>query len=604
MKIFGIQTLKSWQKKNNGRLSIIRKIYSIFEDLQAIDGLYIETKTITENMKTDIEIARSVKMRRITDIAESIGIPEDKIDQYGRYMAKVSRSLIDEEKIAKSKLILVTAITATKAGIGKTTVSVGLALGLNKIGKNAIVALREPSLGPCFGMKGGAAGGGYAQVIPMEKINLHFTGDFHAVTSAHNMISALMDNYIYQHQAEGFALKEVIWKRVLDVNDRSLRNIVTGLGPRTNGLTAESGFDITPASELMAILCLSTDLEDMRRRIDNILLGYTFDDKPFMVKDLGVTGAILVLLKTAFKPNLVQTTEGTPAFIHGGPFANIAHGCNSIVATKTAMSFGEYVITEAGFGADLGAEKFFNIKCRKSGLKPELTVLVATLNGLKMHGGTPLEDIQKPDAEGVKRGFANLDRHIQNLKDFGQSVVVSFNKYASDTDEEINLVKEHCAELGVPFALNNAWAEGGEGARELAQLVVDTIENNPSGPVKFTYSDDQCITAKIETIAKSLYRASSVTYSAVARRKIAAAEKMGFGHFPVCIAKTQYSFSQDPKLYGAPEGFRFDIKDIVINTGSEMIVAIAGDIIRMPGLPKVPQANKIDIINGVIEGLS
>ena len=555
-------------------------------------------------MKTDIEIARSVKMRRITEIAESIGIPEEKIDLYGRYMAKVSRSLIDEEKIAKSKLILVTAITATKAGIGKTTVSVGLALGLNKIGKNAIVALREPSLGPCFGMKGGAAGGGYAQVLPMEKINLHFTGDFHAVTSAHNMISALMDNYIYQHQAEGFALKEVIWKRVLDVNDRSLRNIVTGLGPRTNGLTAESGFDITPASELMAILCLSTDLEDMRRRIDNILLGYTFDDQPFMVKDLGVTGAILVLLKTAFKPNLVQTTEGTPAFIHGGPFANIAHGCNSIVATKTAMSFGDYVITESGFGADLGAEKFFNIKCRKSGLKPELTVLVATLNGLKMHGGTPLEDIHKPDAEGVKRGFANLDRHIRNLQDFGQSVVVSFNKYASDTEEEINLVKEHCAEMGVPFALNNAWAEGGEGAKELAQLVVDTIENNPSGPVKFTYSDDQKITEKIETIAKNLYRASSVTYSAVARKKIAAAEKMGFGHFPVCIAKTQYSFSQDPKLYGAPEGFRFDIKDIVINTGSEMIVAKAGDIIRMPGLPKVPQAVKIDIVDGVIEGLS
>ena len=543
-------------------------------------------------------------MRKITEIADNLGIPEEKIDQYGRYMAKVSRSLIDEEKIAKSKLILVTAITATKAGIGKTTVSVGLALGLNKIGKNAIVALREPSLGPCFGMKGGAAGGGYAQVLPMEKINLHFTGDFHAVTSAHNMISALMDNYIYQHQAEGFALKEVIWKRVLDVNDRSLRNIVTGLGPRTNGLTAESGFDITPASELMAILCLSKDLSDMRRRIDNILLGYTFDDKPFMVKDLGITGSILVLLKTAFKPNLVQTTEGTPAFIHGGPFANIAHGCNSIVATKTAMSFGDYVITEAGFGADLGAEKFFNIKCRKSGLKPDLTVLVATLNGLKMHGGTALEDIQKPDAEGVKRGFANLDRHIKNLQDFGQSVVVSFNKYASDTEEEINLVREHCAQMGVPFALNNAWAEGGEGAKELAQLVVDTIENNPSGPINFTYSDDQKITEKIETIAKNLYRASSVTYSAVARRKITAAEKMGFGHFPVCIAKTQYSFSQDPKLYGAPEGFRFDIKDIVINPGSEMIVAIAGDIIRMPGLPKVPQAVKIDIIDGVIEGLS
>ena len=555
-------------------------------------------------MKTDIEIARSVKMRRITEVAASIGIPEEKVSQYGHYMAKVPKSLINEEKVAQSKLVLVTAITATKAGIGKTTVSVGLALGLNKIGKNAIVALREPSLGPCFGMKGGAAGGGYAQVLPMEKINLHFTGDFHAVTSAHNMISALMDNYIYQHQADGFALKEVIWKRVLDVNDRSLRNIVTGLGPRTNGLTAESGFDITPASELMAILCLSTDIEDMRRRIDNILLGYTFDDKPFLVKDLGVTGSILVLLKTAFKANLVQTTEGTPAFIHGGPFANIAHGCNSIIATKTAMSLGDYVITEAGFGADLGAEKFFNIKCRKSGLKPELTVLVATLNGLKMHGGTALEDIQKPDAEGVKKGFANLDRHIQNLKSFGQSVVVSFNKYASDTEEEINLVKEHCAEMGVPFALNNAWAEGGEGAVELAKLVVETIENNPSGPLQYTYSDEQNIKDKIETIATKLYKAASVSYSAVAKRKIAAAEKMGFGHFPVCIAKTQYSFTQDAKIYGAPEGFNFDIKDIVINSGSEMIVAIAGDIIRMPGLPKVPQATKIDIIDGVIEGLS
>ena len=555
-------------------------------------------------MKTDIDIARSVKMRRITEVAASIGIPEEKVSQYGHYMAKVPKSLINEEKVAQSKLVLVTAITATKAGIGKTTVSVGLALGLNKIGKNAIVALREPSLGPCFGMKGGAAGGGYAQVLPMEKINLHFTGDFHAVTSAHNMISALMDNYIYQHQADGFALKEVIWKRVLDVNDRSLRNIVTGLGPRTNGLTAESGFDITPASELMAILCLSTDIEDMRRRIDNILLGYTFDDKPFLVKDLGVTGSILVLLKTAFKANLVQTTEGTPAFIHGGPFANIAHGCNSIIATKTAMSLGDYVITEAGFGADLGAEKFFNIKCRKSGLKPELTVLVATLNGLKMHGGTALEDIQKPDAEGVKKGFANLDRHIQNLKSFGQSVVVSFNKYASDTEEEINLVKEHCAEMGVPFALNNAWAEGGEGAVELAKLVVETIENNPSGPLQYTYSDEQNIKDKIETIATKLYKAASVSYSAVAKRKIAAAEKMGFGHFPVCIAKTQYSFTQDAKIYGAPEGFNFDIKDIVINSGSEMIVAIAGDIIRMPGLPKVPQATKIDIIDGVIEGLS
>ena len=555
-------------------------------------------------MKSDIEIARSVKMRRITEIAESIGIPQEEIAQYGHYMAKVPLSLIDEEKIAKSKLILVTAITATKAGIGKTTVSVGLTLGLNKIGKKAVVALREPSLGPCFGMKGGAAGGGYAQVVPMEKINLHFTGDFHAVTSAHNMISALLDNYIYQHQEEGFALKEVLWKRVLDVNDRSLRSIVTGLGPRTNGLTQESGFDITPASEIMAILCLSTSIDDMRRRIDNILLGYRFDGTPFQVKDLGVTGAILTLMLDAVQPNLVQTTEGSPAFIHGGPFANIAHGCNSILATKTAMSFGDYVITEAGFGADLGAEKFFNIKCRKSGLKPELTVLVATLNGLKMHGGTALADIQKPDAEGVRKGFANLDKHINNLKSFGQTVIVCFNKYASDTEEEINMVKEHCAEMGVPFALNNAWAEGGAGAVDLANLVVETIESNPSGPLQFTYSDDQSICSKIESVAKKIYGAGNVTFSSKARQKIAMAENIGLSTLPVCIAKTQYSFSQDPKAYGAPEGFEFDIKDIVINTGSEMIVAIAGDIIRMPGLPKVPQAMKIDIVNGEIEGLS
>ena len=577
--------------------------------LQADDEIldfFANFATVLKNvtMKTDIEIARSIKMRKITEIASELGISEENVEQYGHYMAKVSESLIDPQKMAKSKLILVTAITATKAGIGKTTVSVGLALGLNKIGKKAIVALREPSLGPCFGMKGGAAGGGYAQVLPMEKINLHFTGDFHAVTSAHNMISALLDNYLYQHQADGFALKEVIWKRVLDVNDRSLRSIVTGLGPRTNGLTAESGFDITPASEIMAILCLSTDIDDMRRRIDNILLGYRFDGTPFQVKDLGITGAILTLMLDAVKPNLVQTTEGTPALVHGGPFANIAHGCNSIIATRTAMSLGEYVVTEAGFGADLGAEKFFNIKCRKSGLRPDLTVLVATLNGLKMHGGTALEDIHKPDAEGVRKGFANLDRHISNLKSFGQTVIVGFNKYASDTDEEINLVKEHCTEMGVPFALNNAWAEGGEGAKDLADLVVETIEKTPSGPMQFTYQDDQSIKEKIEAVAKKLYGAAQVTFSGAASKKIAEAQKMGISHFPVCIAKTQYSFSQDAKAYGAPSGFVFDIKDIVINTGSEMIVAIAGDIIRMPGLPKVPQATKINIIDGNIEGLS
>ena len=555
-------------------------------------------------MKTDIEIARSVKMRKITDVAESIGIPVEQIEQYGHYMAKVPATLIDEEKAAKSKLILVTAITATKAGIGKTTVSVGLSLGLNKIGKKAIVALREPSLGPCFGMKGGAAGGGYAQVLPMEKINLHFTGDFHAITSAHNMISALLDNYLYQHQAEGFALKEILWKRVLDVNDRSLRSIVTGLGPRANGLTQESGFDITPASEIMAILCLSTSIDDMRRRIENILLGYTFDDKPFTVKDLGIAGAILTLLLDAVKPNLVQTTEGSAAFVHGGPFANIAHGCNSIFATKMAMTFGDYVITEAGFGADLGAEKFLNIKCRKSGLKPDLTVLVATLNGLKMHGGTELSKIKEPDQEGVRRGFANLDRHIRNLRSFGQSVVVCFNKYASDTDVEIEMVKEHCRQIGVPFALNNAFAEGGEGAVDLANLVVETIENNPSGELTFTASDDGGIQDKICSVEKNIYGAANVSFSATASRKIAAAAKLGLSHFPVCIAKTQYSFSQDPQAYGAPEGFDFEIQDVVINTGSEMIVAIAGSIIRMPGLPKSPQALRIDIVDGNIEGLS
>ena len=555
-------------------------------------------------MKSDIEIARSIRMKKITEVAEETGIPQDMLEQYGHYMAKVPESLMDEEKIGKHRLILVTAITATKAGIGKTTVSVGLALGLNRIGKKAIVALREPSLGPCFGLKGGAAGGGYAQIMPMDKINLHFTGDFHAVTSAHNMIAALLDNYLYQHQSEGFALKEILWKRVLDVNDRSLRDIVEGLGPRTNGITRQTGFDITPASELMAILCLSSGLDDMRRRIENIILGVTFDDKPFTVKDLGVAGAITVLLKDAIHPNLVQTTEGTPAFVHGGPFANIAHGCNSLIATKMAMTFGEYTVTEAGFGADLGAEKFFNIKCRKSGLKPDLTVLVASLRGLKMHGFVPEDKIDAPDPEGLRRGFANLDRHIRNLQAFGQTVVVCFNRYSSDTEEEIDIVREHCAQAGVGFAVNNAFCEGGKGAEELARLVVETVENHPSGPLSYIYEDDQSIESKIESIAKNIYHAGSVSIGKKARDKIRKVNEMGLSHLPVCIAKTQYSFSQDSAKYGAPEGFNFSIKDIVINAGAEMIVAIAGDIIRMPGLPKNPQALHIDIVDGEIEGLS
>ena len=555
-------------------------------------------------MKADIEIARSIRMKRITGVAAGIGIPEDGIEQYGHYMAKIPVELINEEKIRKSNLILVTAITATKAGIGKTTASIGLALGLNRIGKKAIVALREPSLGPCFGMKGGAAGGGYAQVLPMEKINLHFTGDFHAVTSVHNMIAALLDNYLYQHQAEGFALKEIVWKRVLDVNDRSLRNIVTGLGPRTNGLPQESGFDITPASEIMAILCLAKDLDDVKRRIGNITLGYRFDGTPFTVNDMGVAGAMAALMADAIKPNLVQTTEGSAAIVHGGPFANIAHGCNSVLATKEAMTFGDYVITEAGFGADLGAEKFFNIKCRKSGLCPKLTIIVATLQGLKMHGDVPLEKIKEPDAEGVRKGFANLDRHIRNMKSFGQTVMVCFNKFASDTEEEIRMVEEHCRENVVYFAVNDAYARGGEGAVDLAEKVADIIEKDPSGPLVFTYPDETDTAGKITAVAKNIYGAGSVTFSPASRRQMARIEQLGLSGLPVCIAKTQYSFSQDPKRYGAPSGFSFEIKDIIINTGAEMIVAIAGDIIRMPGLPKEPQALHIDIVDGQIEGLS
>ncbi len=555
-------------------------------------------------MKTDIEIARECQLKDIQTIAESINIPLDKLEPYGRHIAKVPESLIDEEKVKKSNLILVTAITPTKAGIGKTTVSIGLALGLNKLGKKAVCALREPSLGPCFGVKGGAAGGGYAQVLPMEKINLHFTGDFHAVTSAHNMIAALLDNYIYQHREEGFALKEVLWKRVLDVNDRNLRYVVTGLGAKTDGIPAESGFDITPASEIMAILCLSTDLDDLRRRIGNIILGIKIDDTPFRVRDMGVDGAITVLLMDAIHPNLVQTTENTPVFVHGGPFANIAHGCNTIIATRMAMTYGDYVVTEAGFGADLGAEKFYNVKCRKSGLTPKLTVIVATTQGLKMHGGVPLEHIKEPNNEGLIKGCKNLDRHIRNMQSFGQSVVVTFNKYATDTDEEIAILRKHCEELGVGFAVNSAFLEGGEGAKELAQVVIDTIEKKPSGPLTLTYDDTDDIKTKIEKVCHNIYGAATVTYSKTAEKMLVRIKKLGLENYPVCIAKTQYSFSADQTLYGCPEGFNVNIRDLVINAGSEMIVAIAGDIMRMPGLNKSPQAERITIVNGLIEGLS
>ena len=555
-------------------------------------------------MKTDFEIAHEAKLELIDSIPKKANIPTDEIEPFGKHIAKVPYRLIDEEKVKKSKLILVTAITPTKAGIGKTTVSVGLALGMNRIGKNAIPALREPSLGPCFGMKGGAAGGGYAQVLPMEKINLHFTGDFHAITSANNMISALLDNYLYQHQDDGFGMKEIWWRRVLDVNDRNLRTIITGLGGRTDGLLSESGFDITPASEIMAILCLASDEEDLYRRLDNIILGITLENKPLYLRDLNVTGSIVALLHEAINPNLVQTIENTPAFIHGGPFANIAHGCNSILATKMAMSCSDYCITEAGFGADLGAEKFLDIKCRKAGISPVLTVLVATAQALKMHGGIDVAEISKPNVEGLKAGLPNLDKHIANLKAFGQTVVVCLNRFATDTDEELALVKEHCEAQGVGFAINTAFGEGGKGAEELARLVVDTIEKKPSAPLNFVYEENDDIVTKVEKIAKKIYGAGKVVLRPAAKRDLQRIKELGFENFPVCIAKTQYSFSEDAKAYGVPTDFTITIRDFVINAGAGMIVAIAGTIMRMPGLPKKPQAENIHVVNGVIEGLS
>ena len=558
-------------------------------------------------MKTDIQIARECQLDHINDIASRLGIEPEKIEPYGRYMAKVPISMIDEKQVKKSHLILVTAISPTKAGIGKTTVSIGLSLGLNKIGKRAVVALREPSLGPCFGIKGGAAGGGYAQVLPMEKINLHFTGDFHAVTSAHNTISALLDNSLYQHRKDGFSLREIYWKRVLDVNDRALRNIVTGL--RGDGIVSETGFDITSASELMAILCLATSEEDLQHRIENILLGITSDGKPFRVSDLGVAGAITVLLRDALMPNLVQTTEHTPAFIHGGPFANIAHGCSSVLATKMAMTLGDYVVTEAGFGADLGAEKFFDIKCRKAGLQPCLVVIVATTQGLKMHGGVALEAIKEPNMKGLKEGLKNLNRHINNMQGFGQPVVVTLNRYDSDVDEEIDVVRRNCEALGVGFAVNEAFLKGGEGAVELAQTVVDTIDRIKALPIHYAYTESDSIEDKIEKVCKRIYGAAGIEFTKTGKKKLESLKAM-FGdderimRYPVCIAKTQFSFTADSTRYGSPEGLTIRIRDLILNCGSEMIVAIAGDMLRMPGLPKSPQAERIIIENGEIEGLS
>lgn len=556
-------------------------------------------------MKSDIEIAHETKLLPIEEIARKAGIPTDTLEHYGRYIAKVPYQLIDEERVKRSKLILVTAITPTKAGNGKTTVSVGLAMGLNRIGKNAIAALREPSMGPCFGLKGGAAGGGYAQVLPMEKINLHFTGDFHAITAANNLIAALTDNYCYRGAKQGFGLRELLWRRVLDVNDRSLRSIVTGMGGFMNGLPRETGFDITPASEIMAILCLARDEDDLRRRIDNIVLGRTYTREYFRLKEMNVTGSIVAIMHDAINPNLVQTTENTPAFIHGGPFANIAHGCNSMIATKMAMTFGDYAVTEAGFGADLGAEKFYDIKCRAAGLNPALTVLVVTLQALKMHGGVDETAIREPNAEGVGRGLSNMDRHISNLQKYGQTVVVCLNRYGFDSDDEIDIVRRRCQELGVGFAVNNAFIEGGKGAEELARLVVKTIDEKPSEPMKFIYSLTDSITQKVEKVAREIYGARGVVITTKAKKKLQAIETVEeFCRFPVCIAKTQYSFSDDEKAYGVPKDFVITIRDFVVNAGAEMIVAVTADIRRMPGLPTHPNAEIIDVKDGEIVGLS
>ena len=554
-------------------------------------------------MKSDIEIARECRLKPIEDIARQVQIPVDELEHYGKYIAKVPESLIDEKKVENSNLILVTAITPTKAGIGKTTVSVGLALGLSHIGKKNIVALREPSLGPCFGLKGGAAGGGYAQILPMDKINLHFTGDFHAVTSAHNMIAALLDNYIYQHRDEGFAMKEILWKRVLDINDRNLRYVVTGLGAKTNGVTMESGFDITPASEIMAILCLATDIKDLKERLANIVVAYRYDRTPVYVRDLEIEGALTLILKDAIKPNLVQTIYGTPALVHGGPFANIAHGCNSVLATATALRLADYTITEAGFGADLGAEKFLDIKTPNLPTTPDAVVIVATLRALKMHGGVAKTDLSEENVQAVRDGFANLKRHVENVRKFGLPAVVAINEFVADTEAEIAALKELCAEIDVPVELASVWANGADGGIDLANAVVDAVENG-NADYKRLYSDDDSLEEKITKIVTEIYGGKSVVFEKKAKNQLKQFAEFGWDKLPVCMAKTQYSFSDNQFLLGAPEGFDITIREFVPKTGAGFIVALTGDVMTMPGLPKAPAALKMDVAeDGTAVGL-
>lgn len=555
-------------------------------------------------MLSDIEIAQKAHMLHITEVAGKLGIGEDDIELYGRYKAKLSMDLIKRvQDKPDGKLILVTAITPTPAGEGKSTTTVGLAQGLAKIGQKVIVALREPSLGPCMGIKGGAAGGGYSQVVPMEDINLHFTGDFHAITSAHMLLAAMLDNHIQQGNALNIDPRRIVWKRVVDMNDRELRNIVVGLGGKAHGVPRQDGFDITVASEVMAILCLATGLHDLKERLSKIIVAYDYSGNPITAGMLKAQGAMAALLKDAVKPNLVQTLENVPAIIHGGPFANIAHGCNSVMATKTALKLADYTITEAGFGADLGAEKFFDIKCRYAGLKPDAVVLVATVRALKMHGGVPKTELATPDVEAVKRGIVNLEKHIENIKQYGLPLVVAINAFAQDTPEELEAIRSHCAAHGVNVALSEVFAKGGEGGIELAKEVV-ALATSGKADFKLLYGEELSLKEKIETIAKKIYGAVGVNYTKEANNALKDFEKMGYGHLPVCMAKTQYSFSDDPALLGRPEGFEITIKNCRIAAGAGFVVVLTGDIMTMPGLPKVPAAEKIDVSDdGVISGL-
>lgn len=555
-------------------------------------------------MLSDIEIAQKAHMLPITEVAAKLGIGEEDIELYGRYKAKLSMNLIKRvQDKPDGKLILVTAITPTPAGEGKSTTTVGLAQGLAKIGQKVIVALREPSLGPCMGIKGGAAGGGYSQVVPMEDINLHFTGDFHAITSAHMLLAAMLDNHIQQGNALNIDPRRIVWKRVVDMNDRELRNIVVGLGGKAHGVPRQDGFDITVASEVMAILCLATGLHDLKERLSKIIVAYDYSGNPITAGMLKAQGAMAALLKDAVKPNLVQTLENVPAIIHGGPFANIAHGCNSVMATKTALKLADYTITEAGFGADLGAEKFFDIKCRYAGLKPDAVVLVATVRALKMHGGVPKTDLATPDVEAVKRGIVNLEKHIENIKQYGLPLVVAINAFAQDTPEELEAIRSHCAAHGVNVALSEVFAKGGEGGIELAKEVV-ALATSGKADFKLLYGEELSLKEKIETIAKKIYGAVGVNYIKEANNALKDFERMGYGHLPVCMAKTQYSFSDDPALLGRPEGFEITIKNCRIAAGAGFVVVLTGDIMTMPGLPKVPAAEKIDVSDdGVISGL-